>query len=135
MLVPMRLALAAALVFLHAVPAWSYIDRSYTLGQIIAECDHIAVMKVHAVSKERGAIIYKKVADLKGKKVAYVPGGVSQLYWAIAARDAKLKPGDVEEVQLAADAVALAGFVGEPFDLDGRPLLGRALVELLARED
>jgi ABC-type nitrate/sulfonate/bicarbonate transport system substrate-binding protein len=40
------------------------------------------------------------VADLKGKKVAYVPGGVSQLYWAIAARDAKLKPGDVEEVEL-----------------------------------
>ena len=64
---PMRLVAAAALVFLYAAPAWSYIDRSYTLGQIIAECDYIAVMKVHAVSKERGAIIYKKVADLKGK--------------------------------------------------------------------
>ena len=40
------------------------------------------------------------MADLKGKKVTYPVGGVSQLYWLIAARDAKLKPGEVDEVKL-----------------------------------
>src|SRR5262249_18280894 len=30
---------------------------------------------------------------------------------------------DVDEVELAADAVALDGFVGQPFEMDGRPLL------------
>src|SRR6476646_576504 len=42
----------------------------------------------------------KKVGDLKGKKITYVRGGVSQLWWAIASHDAKLKPGDVEQVEL-----------------------------------
>jgi ABC-type nitrate/sulfonate/bicarbonate transport system substrate-binding protein len=40
------------------------------------------------------------VADLKGKKITYVRGGVSQLWWAIASHDAKLKAGDVEQVEL-----------------------------------
>jgi sulfonate transport system substrate-binding protein len=43
----------------------------------------------------------RKVADLKGKKVSYARGGVSQLYWAIASREAKLKKGDVQVVELA----------------------------------
>jgi HEAT repeat protein len=58
--------IAAVVCFLHATPAWSYIDRSYTLGQIIMESKNVAVIKVHLVNKERGAIIFKKVADLKG---------------------------------------------------------------------
>src|SRR5262245_22145464 len=58
--------MAAAAAFFQAAPAHAYIARSYTLGQIIQESKNIAVLKVHLVNKERGAIIYKKVADLKG---------------------------------------------------------------------
>src|ERR1051325_2058697 len=58
------IAIAVSCVF--AAPAWAYRDRSYTLGQIIMESKNIAVYKVHLVNKERGAIIFKKVADLKG---------------------------------------------------------------------
>lgn len=61
-----RLCWIAAVALCHAVPAHAYIDRSYTLGQIIQESKNIAVLKVHLVNKERGAIIFKKVADLKG---------------------------------------------------------------------
>jgi len=42
----------------------------------------------------------KTVKDLKGKKVTYVRGGVSQLWWAIAAKQAGLKKSDAEVVEL-----------------------------------
>jgi sulfonate transport system substrate-binding protein len=67
----------------------------------------ISVIGASVAPPEAGAVIgvhpgsgIKKVKDLKGKKVAYVRGGVSQLWWEIAAREAKLKDGDVDEVQL-----------------------------------
>jgi len=41
-----------------------------------------------------------KIKDLKGKKVTYVRGGVSQLWWTIASRDAGLKKGDAQVVEL-----------------------------------
>src|SRR4051794_8225990 len=42
----------------------------------------------------------KTVKDLAGKKVTYVRGGVSQLWWAIAAKDAGLKKGAAQVVEL-----------------------------------
>ena len=56
---------------------------------------------------ESGAVIavrpdsgIKSVKDLKGKKVTYVRGGVSQLWWTIASHEAGLKKGDVETAEL-----------------------------------
>ena len=43
----------------------------------------------------------KTVKDLKGKKVTYVRGGVSQLWWTIVAKDAGLKKGDAQVVEAA----------------------------------
>ena len=42
----------------------------------------------------------KKVKHLRGKKVTYVRGGVSQLWWSMAAREAGLKKGDAQVVEL-----------------------------------
>jgi HEAT repeat protein len=49
-----------------AGPARAYIDSSPTLGKIINESQHIVVLQVDKVSVEKRAIIYKKIADLKG---------------------------------------------------------------------
>ncbi len=49
-------------------PAPAYIDRPPTLGRLIRyDASDIAVFRVEKVSKEKGVIIYEKVADLKGK--------------------------------------------------------------------
>src|SRR5437764_895564 len=49
-------------------PAWAYIDHlsNFTLGYVVNQSTHIAVMQVAKVSKEKGVIIYKKVADGEG---------------------------------------------------------------------
>ena len=56
---------------------------------------------------ESGAVIgvhpnsgIKSVKDLKGKKVTYVRGGVSHMWWTIASHEAGLKKGDAETVEL-----------------------------------
>ena len=38
-----------------------------TLGQVINDATHIVVLEVEKVSLEKRVIIYKKLADLKGK--------------------------------------------------------------------
>lgn len=43
----------------------------------------------------------RSMADLKGRKVAYSRGSNSQYYWAVAAEQARLRGGSIEEVQLA----------------------------------
>src|SRR5207248_1609024 len=49
-------------------PAPAYIDRPPTLGRLVQyDAADIAVVRVEKVSKEKGVIVYKKVADLKGK--------------------------------------------------------------------
>ncbi len=50
-----------------AGPAPAYIDRSPTLGRLVQyDSMDIAVIRVEKVSREKGLIVYKKVADLKG---------------------------------------------------------------------
>jgi HEAT repeat protein len=57
----------AALLALPAL-APAYIDRPPTLGRLVRyDAADIAVIRVEKVSKEKGVIVYKKVADLKGK--------------------------------------------------------------------
>lgn len=53
--------------FFSANPASAYIDAAPTLGKLIKDADYIMVLRVEAVSQEKRVIIYKKVADLKGK--------------------------------------------------------------------
>lgn len=47
-------------------PAGAYIEASYTLGRIVAECTNILVMQVDKVDKQNNRILYKKVRDIKG---------------------------------------------------------------------
>jgi HEAT repeat protein len=46
---------------------WGYIDSTPTLGGLIAESDHIAVLEVDRVNRDRKVILFKSTADLKGK--------------------------------------------------------------------
>lgn len=55
------------LVLFVAVPAWAYVEERYTLPRILNESTHIVVMQVERINKEKKLIIYKKLADLKGK--------------------------------------------------------------------
>ena len=50
-----------------ASPACGYIDYAPTLGQLIKDSTHIVVIRVDKVSQEKRAILFQKVADLKGK--------------------------------------------------------------------
>jgi HEAT repeat protein len=68
MLTPERLIYAALALCCTSGPALAYIDAPPTLGRLVQyDATYIVVMQVEKVSKEKQAIIYKKVADLKGK--------------------------------------------------------------------
>jgi len=54
------------LLLLPLRPAGAYIEASYTLGRIVAECTNILVMQVDKVDKQNNRILYKKVRDIKG---------------------------------------------------------------------
>jgi hypothetical protein len=47
--------------------ARAYIGAIPTLGKITSDSSQIVVLQVDKVSRERQVIIFKKVADLKGK--------------------------------------------------------------------
>src|SRR5713101_441653 len=48
-------------------PATAYIDATPTLGKLITDSNQIVVLQVDKVSREKRVVIFKKVADLKGK--------------------------------------------------------------------
>src|SRR5260370_19111586 len=59
---------AAVVLCILSSPAPAYIDAPPTLGRLVQyDATNIVVMQVEKASKEKQAIIYKKVADLKGK--------------------------------------------------------------------
>jgi hypothetical protein len=61
---------SAALVWLLSVktpPAQAYVEVPYTLGRVIAEATNVMLLQVEKVDKERNAIIFRKVSDIKGK--------------------------------------------------------------------
>ena len=60
------LPIIAALLFAVS-PAPAYVEAPYSLGQMIKESTTIVLMEVTKVNKEKNLIIYKKLADLKGK--------------------------------------------------------------------
>jgi HEAT repeat protein len=62
---PFAAALLAISLVAHPAPA--YVDWAPTLGKLIKDSKDIVVVRVEKVSEEKRAIIFKKVADLKGK--------------------------------------------------------------------
>jgi HEAT repeat protein len=62
-----RLSLPCLVVLLSsALPAQAYLDAAPTLGRVLNEASHVAVLQVEKVSVDKRAIIFKKVADLRG---------------------------------------------------------------------
>ncbi len=59
------LAIVAVLCFSR--PAWGYIEAAYTLGRIITEATNVVLLKVEKTDTEKNLIIFRKVADIKGK--------------------------------------------------------------------
>ena len=54
------------LLLLPLRPAGAYIEATYTLGRVVAECTNILVIQVDKVDKQNNRILYKKVRDIKG---------------------------------------------------------------------
>jgi len=64
----MKRVLSAMLIVLGAAtPSRAYIDSTPTLGKLIADSNNVVVLRVDKVSRDKQAVIYAKVADLKGK--------------------------------------------------------------------
>src|SRR5471032_2712061 len=62
------LAFAAAVwLVLMAQPAGAYVDLAPTLARIVREAQTITVAEVVAFSPEKGAVVLKKLRDLKGE--------------------------------------------------------------------
>ena len=62
-----RFVLPTALLFaLSANPARAYIEAPYSLGQFVNDARNIVVLELTRVNAEKGLLIFKKVADLKG---------------------------------------------------------------------
>jgi HEAT repeat protein len=61
--------LAALLILVWAAPAPAYIDHFglYTLRFVIEQSPDIAVLRVDKISREKGVLVFTKIADLKGK--------------------------------------------------------------------
>jgi HEAT repeat protein len=56
------------IVLLGPAPwAWAYIDLAPTLGRIVGDSQQIAIIEVDKFSRDKGAVILKKVRDLKEK--------------------------------------------------------------------
>jgi HEAT repeat protein len=77
----MRSLFWLALVFsLTARPVLAYVDVTPTLGAIINNASAIAVLRVAKVNREKRAILFEKVADLKGSTPADVRHHVADGY-------------------------------------------------------
>jgi hypothetical protein len=57
---------AASCVTLAAQPARAYVDLAPTLARIVREAKTITVAEVEAFNPEKGAVVLKKIRDLKG---------------------------------------------------------------------
>jgi len=65
---PIKCLFGAFVAWLAAAsPAAALVDSCPTLGQVIKNSEFITVLEVDKVSHEKRAIIFKKLADLKGK--------------------------------------------------------------------
>lgn len=63
----MRWLLTLSVACLAASQGQAYVEVPYTLGRIVHESTHIVLMEVAKINTEKNLVIFKKVADLKGK--------------------------------------------------------------------
>src|SRR5688572_29215804 len=56
----------AACVF-STTTARAYIEMPYSLGKFVQDSQQIVLLEVTRVNKEKGLVLFKKLADLKGK--------------------------------------------------------------------
>lgn len=64
------IGLATAVLWTIASAAHAYIDVTPSLGRLIKESDRIVALRVEKVIREKQAVVYKRVSDLKGKPAA-----------------------------------------------------------------
>jgi HEAT repeat protein len=62
-----RLLCVIPIVLAAATQSWAYLAAMPTLGKIITDSRNIVVLQVDRVSREKQVVIYKRVANLKGK--------------------------------------------------------------------
>jgi hypothetical protein len=62
-----RILFVALPFFLFAAPARAYIEVPHSLGRCVHESTHIVLVELTKVNQEKGLLIFKKVADIKGK--------------------------------------------------------------------
>jgi len=53
-------------LFFAAAISQAYVAAPYSLGQVIKESTHIALVEVTRVDKQKNLIVYKKIKDIKG---------------------------------------------------------------------
>ncbi len=65
----MRMLLSVSLLtwLVGSSPAWAYIEVPHSLGRCVHESTNIVLVELVRVNKEKNLLIYKKVADIKGK--------------------------------------------------------------------
>ncbi len=63
----MRSTLLLASLLFGAAPSWAYIEAPHSLGKCVNTATNIVLIEVTKVNNEKNLIIFKKVADLKGK--------------------------------------------------------------------
>lgn len=132
---PDALATAAIVAQAGAKTPWTR-----TTAPFKAVAASVAPPAAGAVIAVRPGSGIRKVKDLAGKKVSYVKGGISQLYWTIAARDAKLEKGDVQTVELPVAegrAAFLSGAVDALIGVNRTflPLVTTGQAEVIARSN
>jgi HEAT repeat protein len=63
---------AMPIVLVAATPTWAYLAAMPTLGKITVDSRNIVVLQVDKVNRDKQVVIFKKVADLKGKDLPEV---------------------------------------------------------------
>src|SRR5262245_48330026 len=51
----------------NPTPSQAFVDFSPTLGKVISQSDHIVVLEVDRVNREKQVLVLKRVAELKGR--------------------------------------------------------------------
>src|SRR5688572_21635033 len=60
-------AFVLAVCFTGLPSARGYVEVPMTLGKVIEDSTHIALLEVTKVNREKGLVLYKKLKDLKGE--------------------------------------------------------------------
>jgi hypothetical protein len=62
-----RLVPALLVLGIVALPARAYIEAPHTLGKCVQDSSNVVLMELTKVNKEKNLLVFKKVADIKGK--------------------------------------------------------------------